>query len=228
MSSDEIARYRKLIAEAAGGFDPRKIQSHLIEPDGEGVNLSITVNTEFEPGVTITSINMYVHLCDDGDETYMDGDLGVTYDDETDNEQLVWHFYTDEAYNDSLTDWLEKSGFSSDAASQVSPTEAGMQDYGRISYDAHGVAAEVRKALFADPNTQIAMDIGAMMLKHMQIDVKASDIEDRKTNIIKRFLKRAKSCGKVPLDVLLPANVMKHAGIQWPELDTLLRSAGQS
>ena len=62
-----------------------------------------------------------------------------------DAEEVMDAFYRDEMFLDELKDILVQNGFSQEAAYDVMTSESGMQDIGRASYDAYGIADEVRE-----------------------------------------------------------------------------------
>lgn len=132
----------------------------------EGINFSIAVN-EVHCGVLVESIDMFVSTqCEDG-EYWGDGDLavcwsveGLTNDEsaqtmgslllrnihsDDDVTRVMGEFYWEHGFDERLRELLVAHGFSAEAAESVCGSEWGMQDEGRASYDAEGIAEEVRE-----------------------------------------------------------------------------------
>ena len=95
-------------------------------------------------------MDMHIAFTDDGG----DGDLAVNYDASGlgDRQSLLVsnQFYRYGFYTHQLHELLRGVGFSAEAAADVQPSEQGMQEAGRASYDAELIADEVRSA--ADPS----------------------------------------------------------------------------
>lgn len=237
MSSDELARYRDLIAESTGGFDPNKILSYLSQfpHDKYGVSLEIPVDQTIWGGhITVESIGMYVGI-PDKDGWYTDGTLSVNYslNDPTDEDEPAMDmddamdlFYSKSAYDDELKAVLMAAGFSREAASDVGGSESGMQDEGVASYDATGIADEVRKAIESVPSSSLAITIGLGTLNANGFDPKSADFESKKDDVIRWLLKRIKAAGTVPFDAKVSIEALVHFGIKWPELRSMLKSLG--
>lgn len=143
MSSEDIKIFRTIV-ETGGQSDANRILQHVSDAGDGTVDLEIPVNKTFR-GVRIDNITMVIGQEDDGS----DGDLAVNYT--VDPKQISGKdamkiFYVDRAFDSALAGLLVKAGFSS-AAAKVSGSEGGMQEEGRASYDADGIAAEVRNAL---------------------------------------------------------------------------------
>jgi len=120
----------------------------------EGLSLEITVNKMFNTSgdgywsdtakeVFVESITMYIASeAEDGD--YYDGDLGVNYSTDTWNDSELGLIYTDSAFLECVRTELIKAGISVEAAEDVTYSEQGMQDEGRVSCDAYELAHYVR------------------------------------------------------------------------------------
>ena len=117
----------------------------------DGYNLDITVNkmftvcgdglwSETAKEVYVESITMFI--ANDADEG--DGDLGVNYSTDTWNDEELGLIYTDSAFLADVQTALIKAGISIEAAEDVSYSEQGMQDEGRVSCDAYALADYVR------------------------------------------------------------------------------------
>jgi hypothetical protein len=135
----------------------------------DGYNLCINVNEQCG-NYTVDSIDMFIsnvsETFDGEDASYCDGDLAVSYNistlqnDETaqtmgtlllrnlnsDDEVTVamGHFYWDGAFTARLNEILAACGFSANTAHT---SEWGMQDEGRASYDAYELADEIRNIM---------------------------------------------------------------------------------
>lgn len=120
----------------------------------EGFTLEITVNKMFNTSgdgywsetakeVFVESISMYIASeAEDGD--YYDGDLAVNYDTDTWDDNELGLIYTDKAFLECVRTELIKAGISIEAAEDVTYSEQGMQDEGRVSCDAYELAHYVR------------------------------------------------------------------------------------
>lgn len=120
----------------------------------EGFTLDITVNKMFNTSgdgywsetakeVFVESITMYIASeAEEGD--YFDGDLAVIYDTATWDDNELGLIYTDTAFLECVRTELIKAGISIEAAEDVTYSEQGMQDEGRVSCDAYALADYVR------------------------------------------------------------------------------------
>lgn len=115
--------------------------------DGEHpelILLTIPINTLFK-GVYIINITTCAELQEDN----ACGDLSVNWQDEGISEEnaddIMFRFYEDEMFLPEIKAKLLEIGFSEDAANSVMPSESGMQDTGRASYD-HDLYDEIRAA----------------------------------------------------------------------------------
>lgn len=233
--SEDIARYRDIINEAGSGFDPNKILSHITRMDEDDVILNIPVNQPFwGPHITINSVTMNIGIVED-DGYFGDGDLAVNYtvndagseeDEEPsmDPDDAMWIFYSDKGYDDELTHVLMDAGFSQEAASDIGGSEAVMQEEGRASYDAVGIADEVREAIEKVPASKLSDTIGRNILRNKGIDPSAGNIDSKKDQIIRWMLERIKEEAKLPFDVKVAATVLVNSNVKWPELNTILRT----
>jgi hypothetical protein len=234
--SDDIVRYRNIVMEAVGGFDPQKILSHLEfdgSRDGPGVSLGIRVNQPFwGEHITIDHIGMFVGTQEE-DGYYNDGDLAVHYtinqpsdEDEPamDPDTAMDIFYSEESYDDELRSILMGAGFSQAAANGVGGSESGMQDEERASYDAYDIADEVRKAIASVPSSALASTIGIDTLQYHGFDPKSTDFESKKDDVIRWLLERIKESGGVPFDARVAVAALHHSGIKWPELVAIQKS----
>ena len=135
-----------------------------ITQDEDGYSLYIALENEVCAGVAVESISMFIGAVDeDGDGYYSDGDLAVSYNIDTlqndesartagmlllrnvhsDDEvtAVMGQFYWEGAFTARLNEILAERGFKS---CNVHTSEWGMQDEGRASYDAYDLADEVR------------------------------------------------------------------------------------
>jgi hypothetical protein len=101
-----------------------------------------------------------------------------------------------------------------------------MQDEGVASYDATGIADEVRKAIESVPSSSLAITIGLGTLNANGFDPKSSDFESKKDDVIRWLLKRIKAEGVVPFDAKVAIEALVHFGINWPELGSMMKSLG--
>jgi hypothetical protein len=105
--------------------------------------------SEVVKAVAVTEIGMYVST---NDEEYSDGDFYVLYDEATWDNDTDGLIYTDSEflYNTQCAVYtaLTKMGVEDNAAREVASTvqysEQGMQDYGRVSFDAYKLADTLR------------------------------------------------------------------------------------
>ena len=131
---------------------------NVTREDG-GLLLNITVNKMFTvcgdglwsntaKEVFVTDIGMFVSTQNDADEGeeayYCDGDMYALTTAETWDESKLGLIYTDSAFLECVQTELIKAGISIEAAEAVTYSEQGMQDEGRVSMDAYGVADYVR------------------------------------------------------------------------------------
>lgn len=91
--------------------------------------------------VSVTAIEQTV-----GDDLV--GDLAVTWETEVElteeqQQDICDMFYSEGVFTDDLREHLLEAGFSADAVEDIYTSEEGMQEAGRASYDAHGIAAEI-------------------------------------------------------------------------------------
>lgn len=100
--------------------------------------------------VFVESITMFIsaelQTYSDGtvSDYYGDGDLAVNYDEDTWNDDELGLIYTDSKFLECVRTELIKAGISVEAAEDVTYSEQGMQDYGRVSCDAYELAHYVR------------------------------------------------------------------------------------
>ena len=142
--------------------------TQYITREEEGYMLHIDTTGVKCGDVNVESVSMFVSNEADEDGWYCDGDLAVNWsmegmqNDESartagmlllrnmhsadDVTKAMSRFYWEHAFDEKLRDILQAAGFSAEAA-DVSTSEWGMQDEGRASYDAGGVADEVRVAM---------------------------------------------------------------------------------
>ena len=101
--------------------------------------------------VRVTEMGMYVGLVDDGG-FYGDGDFYVCYDEATWDNSVDGLIYTDSAFlenvRDKVRDVLLQMGVddsvANELASDITYSEQGMQDDGRVSCDAYALADFLR------------------------------------------------------------------------------------
>jgi hypothetical protein len=224
MLIEEMMKYRNILDEAGGGFDPDKILSYIDDVEEDGMSLVIPVNKEFTDGIFIDSVSMYVGM--DDDMGGADGDLAVNYSitsDDLDPGDVMDQFYGNDLYTKELKRVLMQAGFSKENASNTGPSESGMQDYDRASYDT-AVGRDVRKAL-SITDSEMGDKIGMLVLRTKGIkDLK--DADAKKTDLIRWALNKVKEAGTIPFDVRMALNALQHAGIKWPEIDAITRSGG--
>ena len=98
--------------------------------------------------VFVTDIGMFVSTTNEADEgeeaCYCDGDMYALTTAETWNEEELGLIYTDSAFLECVRTELIKAGISVEAAEDVTYSEQGMQDEGRVSMDAYEVAHYIR------------------------------------------------------------------------------------
>lgn len=131
---------------------------NVTREDG-GLLLNITVNKMFTVAgdglwsntakdVFVTDIGMFVSTTNEADEgeeaMYCDGDMYALTTEETWNEAELGLIYTDSAFLECVRTELIKAGISVEAAEDVTYSEQGMQDYGRVSMDAYEVGHYIR------------------------------------------------------------------------------------
>ena len=131
--------------------------------DAEGFNFAIKLNevyttagdgywSDVVKNVRVTEMGMYVSTQSDDGEYYCDGDFYVLYDEATwcnDEDGLI---YTDSAFianvQDFMRDALLRMGVEDATANalvaDISYSEQGMQDDGRVSCDAYALADFLR------------------------------------------------------------------------------------
>jgi hypothetical protein len=117
--------------------------------------------------VRVTAMGMFIGLvdewADDEDETeecYSDSDFAVHYDTATWNDDVDGLIYTDSAFlanvQDKMRDVLLQMGVddatANELAGDISYSEQGMQDEGRVSCDAYALADFLRK-FYKERNT---------------------------------------------------------------------------
>jgi len=155
-------------------FNAQKI-AQFCEVEKDGISFSVDVSDRglTVAGVKVLEVGMYASTDNDADEgeeaSYCDGDMYVAWDmeglqnDETaqttgvlllrnihsedDVTAVMGQFYWEHAFDEQLRDILIDCGFSAETAGNVHTSEWGMQDEGRASYDAFGIADEIRKAI---------------------------------------------------------------------------------
>ena len=134
-------------------------KSCISNVDAEGFNFAVKLNAVFETcgdgywseavkQVEVTEMGMYVGSDEDG----YSGDFYVLYEETTWNDDEDGLIYTDSAFLDAtrlaLADALVKMGFDVNVAQEladaVNYSEQGMQDYGRVSFDAYELAEALR------------------------------------------------------------------------------------
>lgn len=214
--SDDMVRYRALVMEATGGFNPTIIMSHLILEE-ETVKLVIPVEHEVAEGVVLEQIFMGINLFDPSDDLGLGADVTKTdpgneypVDDESedmfDAEDLAPH----------VKNILVNSGFSTTAANGISINDV---DRYTIWYDAPDVSDEIKKAI------ETHGGIGLILATKHGFDRNDPDNEVNKKKLIRWMLSTIKDRGTVPWAVMIMADELKHKmSITWPELDSILRS----
>jgi hypothetical protein len=127
--------------------------------EADGIVFNVTVNKFFTVAgdglwsntakeVFVTDIGMFVsteNISDEGEAAeYCDGDMYALTTAETWNEEELGLIYTDKAFLECVRTELIKAGISVEAAEDVTYSEQGMQDEGRVSMDAYEVAHYIR------------------------------------------------------------------------------------
>ena len=127
--------------------------------DGEGEDASVYVEvavnkvfytagdglwSEVAKDVLVTSIGMHIALYSEDGEYYSDGDLGVNYDERTWDNNTDGLIYTDRLFIKQVQEYLIAQGVDANIANDISYSEQGMQDDGRVSCDAYAFADYVR------------------------------------------------------------------------------------
>lgn len=135
-------------------------KSCIAHKDAEGFNFVVAITDTFNTigdgywsevakAVTVNEFGMYVNT--DGEE-YGCGDFYVLYDENTWEDDVDGLIYTDSLFlkhtQNALAQALIKMGVDNttakDIANTVSYSEQGMQDYGRVSFDAYELADFLR------------------------------------------------------------------------------------
>jgi hypothetical protein len=128
--------------------------------DAEGFNFNVTLDevyttagdgywSDVSKDVRVTDMGMFVNTTD---EEYGHGDFYVLYDEGTwniDNDGLI---YTDSAFKANVRDFMRDVLLRMDVDDEVanklvadiSYSEQGMQDYGRVSFDAYALGDFLR------------------------------------------------------------------------------------
>ena len=105
--------------------------------------------------VRVTGMGIFVSTVNEGDAEeamYCDGDFYIVYDESTWDMDTDGLIYTDSAFianvRDFMRDTLLKMGVDDDVANtlvaDITYSEQGMQDYGRVSCDAYALAEFLR------------------------------------------------------------------------------------
>lgn len=116
--------------------------------------------------VRVVEMGIYVSTVNNGDEDdayYCDGDFYINYDEATWNEDEDGLIYTDSAFianvQDFMRDVLLRMGVDDEVANtlvaDITYSEQGMQDYGRVSCDAYALADYLRN-FYKQQNTVLA------------------------------------------------------------------------
>lgn len=136
------------------------IKQYITENE-DGFELNIALDEEFA-GVKVTGVSMFVGKdAEDGEgdlavlwettglENTGGGDMGslIMRGDDDEVGGVMGEFYWEGGYTDRLREILLGAGFSKDSVEDVDTSEWGMQDEGRVSYDAYTIAEEVREAM---------------------------------------------------------------------------------
>ncbi len=136
-------------------------KSCIRKKDYEGVNFAVSLNCVFNTAgdghwseaardVSVIELGMYVSTEED---FYGDGDFYVRYDEATWNDDADGLIYTDSKFlqqtQAAVYDALIKLGVDSERARSVADavdySEQGMQDGGRVSFDAYELADVLRE-----------------------------------------------------------------------------------
>lgn len=135
----------------------------VVVREDEGMFITVAVNKVFSTSgdglwsevakdVFVNDITMYVSTVNDGDEDesyYSDGDMGINYDESTWDNSVDGLIYTDSAFIEQVQGYLIAQGFNADAVNDISYSEQGMQDDGRVSCDAYMFADNMRETFAA-------------------------------------------------------------------------------
>lgn len=108
--------------------------------------------SDVEKDVRVTQLGIYISFEGDG-EYYNDGDFYVNYDEATWDNSEDGLIYTDSAFlsnvQDKMRDVLLQMGVddvnANELSADISYSEQGMQDDGRVSFDAYALADFLRK-----------------------------------------------------------------------------------
>ena len=128
----------------------------FIDLDGKGYTVnnakveSITMNVTVEENGEVYAGDLAVNWEAVDDSNYDDGNstlLMRNIHDENANTKTMSAFYWDSVFTETLQSILKTNGFSEDAVADVCTSEWGMQDVGRASYDAYGIAEEMLQHL---------------------------------------------------------------------------------
>lgn len=134
----------------------------LVQRDAEGFLFNVNTNevyttagdgywSDVSKAVRVTAMGMYVGTVAEGDY-YCDGDFFVTYDEATWDNSTDGLIYTDSAFlanvQDKMRDVLAQMGVDYATANalvaDITYSEQGMQDDGRVSCDAYALADFLR------------------------------------------------------------------------------------
>lgn len=126
----------------------------FVQREDGGMFFNIEVNKTFTTSgdgywsnvvkdVFVNSISMFI--VNDADEG--DGDLAISFAEETWDNDVDGLIYTDTAFLQQVKQFLIDNGFNADAVNAITYSEQGMQDYGRVSCDAFEFADYVRNTL---------------------------------------------------------------------------------
>ena len=141
-------------------------QSCITHNDAEGFNFAVTLDEVYTTAgdgywsdviknVRVTEMGTYVSKVNEGDEDdayYCDGDFYVLYDEATWDNSVDGLIYTDSAFlanvQDFMRDVLLRMEVDDDVANElvadINYSEQGMQDDGRVSFDAYALAEFLR------------------------------------------------------------------------------------
>lgn len=219
--SDDMVRYRALVAEAAGGFDPQKILSHITLENNEEIKLEIILDLDIDD-IELNDVFMYVDTEDeDGESLGAHVTVYTEYRDEEDGED---DYYVDRRVDDIDQDEFKEhvkkalinAGFSNAASDGIEFMDS---DRYAVWYDAQGVLAEIKKAI------EMKGGIGLIIAVKHGFDRNDPDNEPNKTALMKWMLTLIKERGKIPFIAKAMAEDLKRIGISWAELDPILRSS---
>lgn len=213
---DDMARYRNLVTEATGGFDPQKILTYLNVGFYDEVHLNIPLKMDLQYAVLE---DIFMHI--DPDEDVINLGATVTRPLHRDSDQSHHH-----PLSDDNIDWddldhqvkaaLINAGFSTNAVNSVEFMEA---DTYTAWYAADGILEEIRNIIETHDGFGLAI-----ATKH-GFDLNDPNNKSKKIVLIKWMLSTIKKHGAVPWSVKKVAEVLKKQGITWPELDAILMSA---